>query len=853
MRKVWSFAKREYPYIWALFILLTGVVAMWIFWLVKPGDVRPGFTDYNAAVFGDIFLSLLVFTCAKYIQMATEKEMDDSDNPPINDESQESSEPPRKKKVIIPWIVGCLSGLVGLVWQISWLFGVPENWTIVKLDKPKTVLGMEIKMKFLCPGVWHACFFVASFAIIGYFLTRFICVHANVRREGCLENYYNCLLLGIVFSGCFYIAMIASDNLEPHLSRFIMIPLVCFGAMTTLLLFVEIPSFRKKEPGKMKEIIAAMSGCIMAIAESFFILFSLQSFDWFAFFCCIVVSFSFVILVYDEKITRVEKGMTIWNAVSTFVVPSALAFICLFHEFSIDTAIWIGLIFVWPFMVALVHRKEFIVYYGWSTKESKFEAALIWILLFPSFLLAYLIVTSTVRIDQVSDFFKEIVRYIEYPIVFFGVLVAQKLFEPIKQLDSSVDVPKQASYMKKLQYIKVLVIPFCCYIRLLAESYSKLRGFQKPEWIQYFPKYALILFGPCAYYLVLKKIIGEKKRAAAWLFSVVTYVTLILASFFLGKLNECSTWENAKDFFANGNKIAIALVLFSAIAQILGTSKMLSLTFFSNTFSIRGYSSEISRGIEKRVKEMAIVILVGNAVLTLIFCLLIVSASSSGINVPLFVGFIAILLMSYVVVPFFLHTLIREELPEYSLKIVNGTPWMEIAKDGIMAFFVFALAAGYPLFVIKYLDASIATFWNVLLFAIFGMVSMYAALTFCCENNKEHFQTLVDRIVCHHDDPILATLNDEEKKKYIVVEEDDEALFQSVVNRKSSMMKELYKHLNLQCWASFFSCLVYSFFFAGFAVILKAARAHNMGIPKAFREYMKDFFPDKTLIDRCTD
>ena len=133
------------------------------------------------------------------------------------------------------------------------------------------------------------------------------------------------------------------------------------------------------------------------------------------------------------------------------------------------------------------------------------------------------------------------------------------------------------------------------------------------------------------------------------------------------------------------------------------------------------------------------------------------------------------------------------------------------------------------------------------------MYAMYSALTFCCENNKEHFKDLVNRKIVFADDPELVGLNDKERQKYIIVKTDDKDRLAEIKQRKNEMMVNLYEHLARQSLCGFFACLVYSSIFVAFAVAGLALKESNERFKNAFQKYVEKMLPDQRLIANKSD
>ena len=851
MGRVFEFLKKHHPFFWAGLILSFGFIAMAIWWQISPGNTLPGFYHYKAATYGDgIGLTLLVFGCARYVQLAREENS-------LWKEKKVFQRFSLKSFInVFSYLALAIGGLVGLIWQASWLLGVPENWTIIKRKTPVDFGTYEITMQFRGPGVWHAVFFIGAFAIISFFFIRFILAHAFSSQESRATTRSSILLLLISFSGCFYVALIASDNIQKSIPRSILIPVVCCGVVGFLSIIVIIPSFCKTRAVWLKELLSILSGCIIAIAASGTILGDLSGYNWFSLVCCIIASLAYVWLIYNDSSSDncISKSQTIWRSVFTVLIPILISHICLLHPLSGETVFWIILLFFWSFIVANAYSEEFTTYYRWKGKDKrKFEPALIYLLFVVTLLIAYIIISTLINPSDFSGIYKAIIEHLDYPIVAIGIWVAEKMFEPIKNLDDIVKISSRDRKMKLVQYIKVLIIPFSCFIRLIAESWNNMVGIKNSSWLRFTIVTFISIFLPILFFYILKAFPRSKSKERTYGFLFLSYLSLSLTSLWLSGI---LSWDSLRDKIeyygescdSTGTRITMLILLLSMFAQVIGTSFMVRLTFYSNTYSIRGYSEKESQNLAKGAKTSAILILLGNLFVTFIVCLALPSSSPGRIDIPLLINYTVVLLSVYVVVPVLAHFLIREDLPAYSLEIVNGTPWMEIGKDGIMAFFIFVLASGYPLFMVFHLNEDKAAFGEIFWYSIFGMLAMYKALTFCCANNKEHFEVLCRRtIILDSDLPQMEGANDI-KEQYIVVASADREDYETIETRKAQMMNSLFYHLDGQCLFSFIACLVYSFFFALFEICKNVLNAHDEGVLDAWKQYKNHYFPDKSLI-----
>lgn len=250
------FAMRFYPYIWSVVVLLSGYVSMLLWWKLGTNHNEPGFFHYKAATYGDsIGLTLIVFASAMYCRLACKKIVG------------------KRTKSYVKWVpivLAFITGVLFFAWQIEWLINAEPNWTLIKRSEPVTVIGLRMSNKFTGAGYWHAAFFVGVSTLISFFLTKAFCIRSlladDERRRGGL-----CLMLGLLsFSGCFYIEMIANDNIGGDVWR--LLPGVCSGALLFLAMIVLSLPARGKRVKRLKELVSILIGGLVALLVGFVIL-----------------------------------------------------------------------------------------------------------------------------------------------------------------------------------------------------------------------------------------------------------------------------------------------------------------------------------------------------------------------------------------------------------------------------------------------------------------------------------------------------------------------------------------------------------------------------------------------------
>lgn len=243
-------------------IFIGGFFAMLMFWLAYPDKNETGLFSYKASALGDsICLPILIGSLVCYVLFNRNC----------------------LKKRFPAIIVSALLATAGVLIQLSWLFdtGIKENWTIHHAG------DMNV---FNEPGIWHAFFFVAVFALLGWLFTRYFQIkynessdnkdNNNEKKENVRDNVNTLLQYLIWTSGAFFIFLnFTDDHSEKSGMNVFGIDIFWFLLITLGVLFVIVSSLiiifscvkktgmeRRSKKDIVNDVILLLSGLVTAFA-----------------------------------------------------------------------------------------------------------------------------------------------------------------------------------------------------------------------------------------------------------------------------------------------------------------------------------------------------------------------------------------------------------------------------------------------------------------------------------------------------------------------------------------------------------------------------------------------------------
>ena len=540
----------------------------------------------------------------------------------------------------------------------------------------------------------------------------------------------------------------------------------------------------------------------------------------------------------------INKGETLECLLYTVCVYGGISNLCSAHGFQEDS--WkviiavIAVLIVWSIFLYASFSKEIDFYFVQPNLDDKDYNPVLSIFVCP-LIIAYIIIVKLVRQENCMLVFPEaldetIKQVITFPIAPLAYFAIKKLFMPIKWIDKTVSISKRLRALKMYQYIKIFFLSCVCLVWLLNDIRYNARALDKnfsTENIGLFLLVFAVLGLAIVSSLIIRKVENKPfKMILTSILTIVIYVFLIV----LCPINhsrseltkELCDGVIAEIFFSPYIFFAVSFIL-----QISGVSFMVRQSFFANAYFIRGYGTKF-KTYGKKINILSFAIMIANSILLFLTTVSCLAFASERIPLCEILLYIIIMFLGSCIFPSLIYIAIGEKLPEHSLDIVNGDPTIEIAKDGMCAYFIYLLGAGIPIYFIKYTKTDDPR-WIILCYCLFIMGSVYCVLKMCIKNNNEHLIDLVKRNLSNG-------MNLGTKK--------------SIKKMKRGMMQNLYKHLFVQNIFAMISTLLYSFIFfvllditSFIKQILDEGKLTFVQVIEKFREYCTStFLPNKDLI-----
>lgn len=828
------------PLIIGVGIFVLGFLSMFLFSAFYHGNEERNFWFYNAATYGDaICLPGIIISAGIYVRKC-EKLIGEYN---------------KKKHQLICHIFALIAGIVGIGIQISWLTGAQSNWTIVNRLSDKVFLGIRFTMMFTGAGLWHAVFFVIALSTIAYWFSRLFGIRMVLSKVFNSRWDMRALLCAFSFCSILYMELHFSDDLESRIyengyANSIVIYFAIFIAVLCIL-FICFPLFFSGTKGIINEIIPFFAGGLIAVSACDLILF--HKFDVFMVISCALLGLSISWISFSRKSNSeyaINKGESLESLLYTVCIYGGLSNFCSTHGIQEDSwrtiIIVIALLIIWPYFLYPSFDKKIEDYYEYpdlyesrDKKKKGFNPRFCCFLY--SIIIAYVITIRLVRqagcLPVFSDAVDQIIKdNITFPVALGAVCVIKLLFLPIKRIDKKVSISTKLKTLKIWQYIKIFFLSIVCLVWLLIDIKYNARAidnsFSSENIGLYF--FVFLVLG----LTTVSSFIIRKVKNRSWRMILTGILTVAIYAFLIIR---CPINHDMTDLVKGLNNGLITEMVFSPylllvlsfIAQIFGVSFMVRQSFFANAYSIRGYGIEFE-AYGKGINILSFAIMFANIILLFLTTISSLVFPCERIPICEILQYFIIMFLGSCIFPFLICLAIREKLPEHSMEIVNGAPEMEIAKDGMCAYFIYVLAAGIPIYLIRY-TKTVDPKWQIVFYGLFIMGAIYIVLKWCIENNNEHFIELVNRDICNG-------LNPEAQK--------------SVKAMKKGMMQNLYKHLRVQNVFAMISTLLYSFIFfiVGDTVIFlfKVAKEDKFTFVQYIEKYCeyckKTFLPNKDLI-----
>ena len=823
------------PLIIGVCIFVLGFLSMFLFSVFYNGNEERNFWFYNAATYGDaICLPGIVISAGIYVRKS-EKLIGEYN---------------KKKHKLICHIIALIAGLVGAGIQISWLTGAQGNWTIVNRISDKVVFGIRFTMMFTGAGLWHAVFFVIAFSTIAYWVSRLFGIRMTYSKVFIPHWDMRVLLCALSFCSILYMELHFSDDLESRIyeNGYVNSIIIYFAILIAVLciFFICFPLFYSGNKGVLNEIIPFFAGGLIAISSCDLILF--HKFDVFMVISCALLGLSISWMSFFSNSNSefiINKGELLECLLYTVCIYSGLSNFCSTHGFQEDSwkviVVVIAIMIVWPLLLYMSFKKKIDLYYEHPDlgDEDKFSPRLSNFLC--SLIIAYVIIIRLIRQDGCLQVLPEAIEQlikenITFPVALLAVNAIEFLFMPIKWIDKINPISAKLKAIKLNQYIKIFFLSCVSLVWLLNDIRYNSKAIDSSFSTENIGHFSLIIV--VLGLALVSSFIIRKVESRFWRMILTSILAIMIYTFLitLCPINH-SVSDMARELH-NGiiDEIVFTPYLFFAISfllQISGVSFMVRQSFFANAFSIRGYGFKFEI-YGKSINILSFIIMLANSVLLFFTTISSLVFACEKIPICEVLLYIIIMFLGSCIFPSLIYLAIGEKLPEHSLDIVNGEPIMEIAKDGMCAYFIFILAAGIPIYIIKYTNAN-EPIWIIVCYSLFIMGSVYKVLKMCIKNNNEHLIDLANRDICNG-------MNLDSQK--------------SIKAMKTDMMQNLYEHLLVQNIFAMISTLLYSFVF--FAIIdvfiflkdeLKDGKLTFVQVIKRFRRYcISTFLPNKDLI-----
>lgn len=838
--------EKNLPLIIGVSIFVLGFLSMLCFALSYHGSEERDFWYYNAATYGDaISLPGMVIAAGLYVRKA--EEIIGTYN--------------KKKHKFICHIIAFIAGLVGLVMQISWLTGAHSNWTILNRTTEKVICGIHFTMEFTVAGWWHAAFFVIAMSTIAYWFFRLFIIRMTLSRTFHSNCSMRILLYVFSFCSALYSELHFSDDLESRIyENWYANNIIIWFAAVFLILFVFFicfPLFYSSDKSILLEIVSFFSGSLLAASVCDIILF--HNIDWFVVISCGLLALSVSWISYHNK-DSVNIPGTIEGLLYTVCFYAFLSNFFFTHGLQEDTWIVISIavlvMFLWPIILYKIFVIEINVYHDPSylnnPNNSNVIAQVLKTYILCSALIVYVIIIGLIRhsnvlISQAVGFTFD--KALSFPIAFLAALVIKYLFKPVKEMDEKVLISLEYKALKICQYAKILFLSTVCFIWLLKDiEFSPITvGFKFSfENIRNIVFLAVVLG-----MTVLASIVARKTENALFRLIVSFFMTLAIYSYLIVICTFSLTHDGfsvvdlAKAIYVNIiEKVSIYLFIplaISLLCQIVGVSLLIKQSFIANAYSIRGYKEDSEpKAYKNKINCLALVIMAFNIVLLFLVTLSSLVLDHETLPLSEIVQFFIVLFFGTCLFPMLIYVAVGEQLPVHSMLIVNGNPAIEIAKDGMCAYFIYILAAGIPIYLIQFTEGENASY-SYIIYSVVMMFAIYEILKMCIVNNIYHFDKMINRDISTEIAP--------EEISY-------------VKDMKKRMMINLYDHLNKQDAYAMIAGLLYSFVFFAIEIIHSYFKADNdkddKGNKSTFtqslkkvKEYcIKEYMPDKSLLKK---
>lgn len=666
-------------------VFLLGFASMNIWWNVLPRNAElHGLYYYKAATWGDgICLPLLtgaLYYICKYVRK--------SDN---------------KKRYSI---IGVFTGLLGFGVQVSWLLdnNIVLNWTIPKVHY------------FNVAGFWHAFFFVFMFSILGRLLSQYIWGKSEKENDP-LELLCNFIIW--FAGGLFLMLHCLDDYIAPGKEN---VPLFLIAVVLSIVVGLCIIGARKlkKESEAGGIAICAISGILAALGVCLVIVGRYNRMG--------ILAIGNFALVFVYLIPRGEHVASLMEKGIVAGVP------VLFLDFAIisiqDTWLKILLLII-GILFSLIATCKFnracLKKVSGKTKGEISKEAMSYAIigLFTQVAAGSVLLFLDMHIGEVIDSAVDFVLNL-----ILGKLInvaVQRNFSYVKETEDlnkeKIASGSKLSTVKKSVYFLIIMSAMggVIYLVLIMQNYIQINDLYiklELNWIGYISSiYGIVL-------LILLFILGRAKNIYTVdrkIHTAMVYAVALCAYIMLF----CFLKEIRTPLVINFDIVNLCILLL-----IFGSSFMVSESFYSNLFRIRGI-----RGHKKSVKIASFIVCAG-CIFNIGICVFpVCEADGIRYNIEYMILGVLGMMIALVLIPWLFA---RAVCPEIAYtQIATTTPEEGVLQNGFLGTLIAVLIGQFPVYFMAVNNVEKYNWVNTLIALVSLVLLIVWVLEYCIFNNVE--------------------------------------------------------------------------------------------------------------------
>lgn len=666
-------------------VFLLGFVSMNVWWNVLPrnGELY-GLYYYKAATWGDgICLPLLtgaLYYICRYVRKSDDKKM--------------------------YFIIGVCTGLLGFGVQVSWLLddNIVLNWTIPEVHY------------FNVAGFWHAFFFVLMFGILGRLLSQYIWEKSEK------ENSPSVLLCNFIiwFAGALFLMLHCLDDyITPGKEK---VPLLFIAAVLSVVVSLCIIYVRKikKESEAGELTICAVSGILAALGVCLVIVGRCSKMD--------ILAIGNFALVFVYLIPRGER---IANLMKKGIIVGAPA---LFLDFAIisiqDTWLKIALLII-GILFSLIASCKFnrVCLKKVAEKENSEINKEVMAYAITGLLMQIAAGSVLLFLDmQVGEVIDSAVAFILNLILGKLINVAvQRNFAYVKETEDSnkekITPKSELSAVKKSVYFLIVMsaIGGVIYLVLIMQNYIQVNDLYIKLELNWISRIVCI-YGVVL--LILLFVLGMVKNIYTInrkIYTVIVYgIALCTYAMLFLLLKEIRTPLTIK----------FDIVNLCVLILMLGSSFMVSESFYSNLFRIRGIRSH-----KGKVKVASFIIFAGCTFNIGVCVFPVCEADGAGYNIEYMMIGVLGMVITLVLIPWLFA---RAVCPEIAYtQIATTTPEEGVLQNGFLGTLIAVLIGQFPGYFMTLNESGKHNWMDALVILVSLVLLIVWILEYCLLNNVE--------------------------------------------------------------------------------------------------------------------